>query len=231
MKRIVLICLLLITFGAYSQDVITLTDGTEIKAKVNKISDKEIEYKKWSNIDGPTYTLNVNKIESIKYNNGEKDVFTTKIDTASAMNNHNYELLTYTRYNKVSTTKPLTEDEVENILKNHNEAYKLYLSGCKKTSIGSTLGFVGIGSLAASLLMYYLASNDSQYIFLADVGVVLDVVGTGLFIASIPVNCVGKNQITDSYDMYNDFLKSKNNDLSLNFGICPSGGVGISLHF
>ena len=84
---------------------------------------------------------------------------------------------------------------------------------------------------AASLLMYYLASNDSQYIFLAGVGVVLDVVGTGLFIASIPVNCVGKNQITDSYDMYNDFVKSKNNDLSLNFGICPSGGVGISLHF
>ena len=84
MKRIVLISLLLITFGAYSQDVITLTDGTEIKAKVNKISDKEIEYKKWNNIDGPVYTLDVNKITSIKYINGENDIFSTKSDTVNA---------------------------------------------------------------------------------------------------------------------------------------------------
>jgi hypothetical protein len=231
MKRIVLISLLLITFGAYSQDVITLTDGTEIKAKVNKISDKEIEYKKWNNIDGPVYRLDVNKITSIKYINGENDIFSTKSDTVNA-SKINYELLTYTKYNKVSTTKPLTDDEVENLLKeNYPEAYNLYMAGCKKTSIGSTLGIVGITSLAASLVIYYLAANNSYYINLTSAAIVLDVIGTGLFIASIPVNCVGKGQITESYDMYNDFVRSKNKDVSLNFGVCPSGGIGMSLRF
>lgn len=231
MKRFVLICLLLITFGAYSQDVITLTNGTEIEAKVTKVSEKEIEYKKWNNIDGPVYTLDVNKITSIKYINGEKDVFATKSVTANAIKN-NYELLTYTKYNKVSTTKPLTSEEVENILKkNHPEAYNLYMAGCKKTSTGSALGAVGVTSLVTSLLFYYLAANDSYYIGLAGAAVVLDIVGTGLFVASIPVNCVGRSQITESYDMYNDFVKSRNNDVSLNFGVCPSGGIGISLSF
>ena len=145
---------------------------------------------------------------------------------------NNYELLTYTKYNKVSTTKPLTSAEVANILKNnHPESYNLYMAGCKKTSTAATLGVVGITSLAASLVMYYLAANDSYYIGLAGAAVVLDLVGTGLFVASIPVGCVGRSQITESYDMYNDFVKSRNNDVSLNFGVCPSGGIGISLSF
>ena len=142
---------------------------------------------------------------------------------------NNYELLTYTKYNKVSTTKPLTSAEVANILKkNHPESYNLYMAGCKKTSTASTLGVVGITSLATSLVMYYLSANN-DYIGLAGAAVVLDLVGTGLFVASIPIGCVGRSQITESYDMYNDFVRSRNNDVSLNFGVCPSGGVGISL--
>lgn len=216
------------TFGAYTQDVITLTNGSEIKAKVTKVSDKEIEYKRWNNIEGPVYALGANKITSIEYFNGEKDIFITDSVTASR---NNYELLTYTKYNKVSTTKPLTSKEVADILKNnHPEAYNLYMAGCKKTSIGSTLGVVGVTSLAVSLAMYYLAAND-DYIGLAGAAIVLDIVGTGLFVASIPVKCVGRSQITESYDMYNDFVRSRNNDVSLNFGACPSGGFGMSLRF
>lgn len=218
------------TFGAYSQDVITLTNGSEIEAKVTKVSEKEIEYKKWNNIDGPVYTLDVNKITSIKYTNGEKDVFSTNNVTTNTLKN-NYELLTYTKYNKVSTTKPLTSEEVEKILKkNHPEAYNLYMAGCKKTSTCTALGVVGVTSLVTSLVMYYLAANNG-YTGLAGAAVVLDIVGTGLFVASIPVGCVGGSQITESYDMYNNFVRSRNNDVSLNFGVCPSGGVGMSLRF
>lgn len=59
----------------YAQDVLTKKNGDEIEVKVIEISTNEIEYKKWSNQDGPSYTLLKNEVFMIKYNNGEKEVF------------------------------------------------------------------------------------------------------------------------------------------------------------
>lgn len=63
------------TSNLFSQDVIFLSNGNEIEAKVVKIGRDEIEYKKWSNQDGPTYTEQKANVFMIKYQNGEKDVF------------------------------------------------------------------------------------------------------------------------------------------------------------
>lgn len=64
------------TSNLFSQDVIFLSNGNEIEAKIIKIGDSEIEYKKWSYQDGPTFIEKVSNIFMIKYQNGEKDVFT-----------------------------------------------------------------------------------------------------------------------------------------------------------
>lgn len=61
----------------YSQDILIQRNGDEIEAKVVKISSDEIEYKKWSNQDGPSYIVSKNEVFMIKYKNGEKDVFDT----------------------------------------------------------------------------------------------------------------------------------------------------------
>lgn len=45
-----------ITLNSFSQDVIILSNGNEIEAKIVKVGNTEIEYKKWSNQDEPTYT-------------------------------------------------------------------------------------------------------------------------------------------------------------------------------
>lgn len=74
-KGCVLTGLLLSTVTVYAQDVLTKKNGDEIEVKVIKISTNEIEYKKWSNQDGPSYTLLKNEVFMIKYNNGEKEVF------------------------------------------------------------------------------------------------------------------------------------------------------------
>lgn len=58
-----------------AQDVITLKNGDEIQAKVTKVGDNEIEYKKWSNQNGPTYSKPISEIFMIKYENGEKEVY------------------------------------------------------------------------------------------------------------------------------------------------------------
>lgn len=75
MKRLLTALLALVSLSAFAQDIIICRNGDEISSKVLKISKTEIEYKKWANQDGPTYTLEKAEVFMIKYQNGEKDVF------------------------------------------------------------------------------------------------------------------------------------------------------------
>ena len=67
----------IIGFGITSnaQDVITLKNGTDINAFVQKVGDIEIEYKRFDNPSGPNYTLKKSEILMIRYENGTKDIF------------------------------------------------------------------------------------------------------------------------------------------------------------
>jgi len=78
----------LIGFGIClnAQDVITLKNGTDINALVQKIGDVEIEYKKFDNPNGPNYTLKKSEILMIRYENGSKDIFSEEVKkSASAL--------------------------------------------------------------------------------------------------------------------------------------------------
>lgn len=75
MKKILLSLLCALPLSVFAQDVIICRNGDEISSKILKISKSEVEYKKWTNPDGPTYTLEKAEIFMIKYQNGEKDVF------------------------------------------------------------------------------------------------------------------------------------------------------------
>jgi hypothetical protein len=61
----------------FSQDLIILRNGNEIKAKVTEINDSDISYKRESNPTGPTYKLQKSKIFFIRYASGDKDFFGT----------------------------------------------------------------------------------------------------------------------------------------------------------
>ncbi len=58
-----------------------ICSGEDIKCKVIKVGQKEIEYKRIDNLDGPTYTISRKKAIKIKYANGfEEDVKTSLFD-------------------------------------------------------------------------------------------------------------------------------------------------------
>ena len=59
----------------YSQDIITMKNGDEIKAKIVEVSISEVKYKKFDNLQGTTYTVDKSNIFRIKYEDGSKDVF------------------------------------------------------------------------------------------------------------------------------------------------------------
>ena len=67
--------LLGLTVTAVSQDVILKKDNTTILSKVLEVTSTEIKYKKWSNQDGPTYSISRSEVVSINYQNGDVDRF------------------------------------------------------------------------------------------------------------------------------------------------------------
>lgn len=76
MKRnVVLTLLLLVTINVSAQDVVVKKDGSTILAKVLEVNQDNIRYKKFSNPDGPTYTIGLSDVMAVNYENGEKDTF------------------------------------------------------------------------------------------------------------------------------------------------------------
>ena len=83
--------MMMLAVSANAQDVVVLKDGSLLNAKVVEVTETTIRYKKFDNIDGPTYTMSKEKILAINYENGTKDVFENyvkeKSDVAQSIDN------------------------------------------------------------------------------------------------------------------------------------------------
>ncbi|MBO4768892.1 MAG: hypothetical protein J5495_05095 [Bacteroidales bacterium] len=63
------------TLTVSAQDIITKKDGTDIQAKVLEVTDVYVKYKKFSNPEGPVYSVHKSDILLVRYENGESEVF------------------------------------------------------------------------------------------------------------------------------------------------------------
>lgn len=68
-----------LTLGA--QDLIVCRDGQSIKAKITEVNPDNVRYKRFDNLEGPTYTLLLSDIQSIAYENGTTDSFDATPDS------------------------------------------------------------------------------------------------------------------------------------------------------
>ncbi len=76
MKKILSSLVLMLTAIAVAraQDIITTRNG-EIEAKVLEITSTTVRYKRFNNLEGPTYSLSTKQILTIQYENGDVDTF------------------------------------------------------------------------------------------------------------------------------------------------------------
>lgn len=78
MKKYIVSCaaLLVAATSLRAQDMIVLRNAQaeEIAAKVLEVNETHIRYRKFSNPDGPVYTLGRSEVFFIRYENGEKEV-------------------------------------------------------------------------------------------------------------------------------------------------------------
>lgn len=90
MKRILFLLALFSTTILNAQDVIVKKDGSTIICKVVEIGTSEVKYKKYSNLEGPLYTLIASDIQIINYENGDQESFKQDVNSndASLSNPH-----------------------------------------------------------------------------------------------------------------------------------------------
>lgn len=76
MKRFLLLAFFLFaSYSVFAQDIITKKDGTDIQAKILEVTTSEVKYKKFSNLEGPVFTILKSDILIVRYENGENEVF------------------------------------------------------------------------------------------------------------------------------------------------------------
>jgi hypothetical protein len=89
MKRLILFAILfIVSYAAKAQDIIVMRNADEVMAKVTSITQDQVTYKRWSNLDGPTYTISKSQIFYIKYENGEKDLMNAVPETRTRVREH-----------------------------------------------------------------------------------------------------------------------------------------------
>ena len=74
MKKILLLLMLLSSTMLKAQDVIVMNDGSTIICKVIEIGTSEVKYKKYSNLDGPLYSILRSDIQNVNFENGEREI-------------------------------------------------------------------------------------------------------------------------------------------------------------
>ena len=77
MKKLLFVMSIMWSVNIHAQDVIVKKDGSTILSKVLEVNTADIKYKKFSNPNGPTYSIGKAEILSINYENGEKDDFSS----------------------------------------------------------------------------------------------------------------------------------------------------------
>lgn len=144
MKRFILsIVALAITSVCFAQDIIVQKDGNTIPAKVIKVTQSEVEYKKFNNQDGPTYTISIKDLLRINYENGTIDTF-----GSANLNPNNVPV--------ASTNSRPTDSQLVNLY--FEDSSKL-----KKAKIQKIIGYVGGGLLVAGGIVLALSIDELDH--------------------------------------------------------------------
>ena len=170
MKQFFLFLLLLCSASISAQDIIVKKDGSTILSKVIEIGSTEIKYKKFSNLNGPTYSITKVEILSINYENGEKESFDDIIieQTQQSVN-----------VNNINTSNQLMAEELA--AGNRLQKEKLLASAKSWRTVGSVWYWINmIGGIGGGILVGVNGGGDSAYWILAGGGIASGLIGLGI---------------------------------------------------
>lgn len=173
--KISIIAFALLAFiSANAQDMLILKSGEDINSKIVEVGNQEIKYKKFENLDGPTYTISKTDVFMIKYQNGTKETFDNSIASP-----------------KPNLKSPVTQPAKTNSYSDHSHKLQkgklLTGLGTSFTTVGTALLISG-GVVFANSYDYYTGYYD---IIAEDNGIIMMAVGGAAFAAGLPMMITG----------------------------------------
>lgn len=208
-----IICLLFALVQGKAQntfDTIVKNDKTEIKAKIEEVTETTIKYKKFEMLDGPTYNINLSDVFMVIYKNGTKEYIKAKEAPQPVVQN-----TTSTAPLATQATAPTTSSQAINTAGGHPQLALVKrafeFEGRRLTTHSDLIAIFekyGYHDLTAK----YKESRTTGYI-VGGVGLICVVVGiaTGTFIylfpAGLAVSVIGGKIRTG---VYKDILRQFN---------------------
>lgn len=175
---------------ATAQDVIVKTDNSTILSKVLEITNTEIKYKKWSNQDGPTYSIDRSEVTSINYQNGEVETFTVAKNDQSGTYQQPPKPSIIGHMNAGGTWGylaingyKLSDEQVRNLVDEQN--YQLYLKAKRESNIGAVLFGIGGASLFVAAITAVIDKSNGNNPHYGLIGT-----GIGIGVVTIPMGLV-----------------------------------------
>lgn len=256
-KSLTLLLLVILSSLSFAQDIIITKDKERIQAKILEVSKDEIKYKKFTYQDGPIFSIDIDEVVTVAYENGEVEVYDeetieekNEIIQAKAEVLRKQEALygTFTKEDEYyylrdrdKTTRMDQKAYLEFIQNNCPEAYRNYQKGNKlwKAGLGMLGSGLGMTLLVGTPLYVVGVSKMVNYDYghrQYNVGVNCTVAGS-VFLSvgalttagSIPLLVVGGIKRNNSHEVYNDHCK---NPQYLSFSVnAKANGVGLALNF
>lgn len=239
-KLFLVVSLICVTYITQAQDVIVKKDNSTILSKVIEINGSEIKYKKWSNLDGPNYSINCSEIKCINYQNGEIDRFDdNSVNQVIILDEHNDQIINFMerKGNKLTLNgRILSDNEVYALVGEEN--FKTYMSAKSQIDSGraSTIMFLlSVGTAICLATDAYFNYSPGKmlpvYVFagLADVSLVFICVqgGTGKGRMNWVANEYNKKTNGYSLNLTPSIMASKTPQLQNTYGL----GLTFSMNF
>ena len=244
-KFLTLLLFVTISIVSFAQDIIITKDKERIQAKILEVSKDEIKYKKFTYQDGPVFSIDIDEIVTVAYENGEVEIYNEEtIEEKNEMIQAKAEALRkqeamygtlikaddlYYLCDRDKRTKMDKEAYLEFIQDNCPEAYKSYKTGNRLWKAGFGLLGSGLGMtllVGTPLYVFGILEDDEEYRIAGSVFLTMGSLATS---GSIPLLVVGGIKRNNSHEVYNDHCK---NPQYLSFSInAKANGVGLALNF
>lgn len=207
-KTTSLVLFVVLTNNLFGQDLIWMRTGDKIEAKVVEITPEVVKYKKFSNMDGPSYSVDKNKVLQIAYKNGEVEKFqiTSVKSELQASTLHKLDIKGYNFYYP-GTKKRVPEPDLKKMMTSSSKnieglnAYKNALSLKKKSKL---IPFAAIPLGITSLFSLALYSDEEGFIVQFPTISLVSLAGAGAAVyASIRLNKLSKKKKVEAVEFYN----------------------------
>lgn len=229
MKKFLLFCFFIFLAGiTFAQDIIVTTDSIRIEAKVLEVSGLEIKYKRMDNLEGPTYIMSTQMINSIIYANGTVYIFHNPSSNNTPLKSlESPSLITRIGEKYTYNGTVMKGDEYANFLMNNcHNAYLLYQSGYTIAYVGGVFLGAAIGAELGTLIGAAIVGGFNSY------ATTMMYCAGACAIISIPLTVIGYTKMHKSVDLFNTQCASQASRQQSYWSINANPyGIGIAFNF